>query len=535
MIDSKHRKEEILIKLLNLEKVSYQTLSQEYFVSKSSIAKDFEYIRELIKPYDLYLVFNQRGTYIEASETKIQNFIKNLIEEKPGYFEEKFIKKDQLNAIHNNLIYFLEEKELPIYLDTVRKISISFAVLFSRKNKGRYIEELNNSIDVVEMFNFQNIPLIYELIYYIGSKLDYSLSKEDVYYIALFLLGNRMSDFFTNIDVPDGLINQVKDLIQQISIGLSNKDMIDNKLLRDLSVHLMYMVLRRSINISMHSTLINDIKNKYPVLYQLTSLWLTNFCDYYKTKLTDAEIMYVVIHIQAAIERNKNKKRILVVCPSGYGFGSFISAKVKSSLPSDVFVEVASELNYKELLTEKIAYIVSTRELDQKKLPSVVISPLVQTEDMKKIFDLYLRFIYQEKDYISPKTTKQNLPHYIYHLDLQNKEDIIKALIQKVNNLDDCSKPLFIDSIFNREHMQSTYLGNGIALPHGDPKFINQTMVLIAVLEKPILWDGTNIVDTIILLLVKKGESYLLEEFMNELVEEVNNKALFLEKMKKRR
>ncbi|MBW9212908.1 MULTISPECIES: PTS sugar transporter subunit IIA [Terrabacteria group] len=311
--------------------------------------------------------------------------------------------------------------------------------------------------------------------------------------------------------------------------------MIDNKLLRDLSVHLMYMVLRRSINISMHSTLINDIKNKYPVLYQLTSLWLTNFCDYYKTKLTDAEIMYVVIHIQAAIERNKNKKRILVVCPSGYGFGSFISAKVKSSLPSDVFVEVASELNYKELLTEKIAYIVSTRELDQKKLPSVVISPLVQTEDMKKIFDLYLRFIYQEKDYISPKTTKQNLPHYIYHLDLQNKEDIIKALIQKVNNLDDCSKPLFIDSIFNREHMQSTYLGNGIALPHGDPKFINQTMVLIAVLEKPILWDGTNIVDTIILLLVKKGESYLLEEFMNELVEEVNNKALFLEKMKKRR
>ncbi|MBW9212907.1 MULTISPECIES: helix-turn-helix domain-containing protein [Terrabacteria group] len=211
MIDSKHRKEEILIKLLNLEKVSYQTLSQEYFVSKSSIAKDFEYIRELIKPYDLYLVFNQRGTYIEASETKIQNFIKNLIEEKPGYFEEKFIKKDQLNAIHNNLIYFLEEKELPIYLDTVHKISISFAVLFSRKNKGRYIEELNNSIDVVEMFNFQNIPLIYELINYIGSKLDYSLSKEDVYYIALFLLGNRMSDFFTNIDVPDSLINQVKD------------------------------------------------------------------------------------------------------------------------------------------------------------------------------------------------------------------------------------------------------------------------------------------------------------------------------------
>lgn len=62
-------------------------------------------------------------------------------------------------------------------------------------------------------------------------------------------------------------------------------------------------------------------------------------------------------------------------------------------------------------------------------------------------------------------------------------------------------------TVLDREAFTPTSIGNGVAIPHGDQNEINEARVVIATLEKPILWDSES-VDVIFLLVVKMTNDF---------------------------
>lgn len=78
-IDSKYRKFLIVKRLLDQEHLSYQQLSDEYYVSRSSIANDLSFIKELFSKEDLALTFDNSGTFFKGSEVQIQKILKRTI------------------------------------------------------------------------------------------------------------------------------------------------------------------------------------------------------------------------------------------------------------------------------------------------------------------------------------------------------------------------------------------------------------------------------------------------------------------------
>ena len=77
--DSQKRKIMILKRFLNLEHLSYQQLSDEYFVSRSSIAYDITYIKNMLAKEGLNLTFDNSGTYFEGNEFQIRKVMKRVI------------------------------------------------------------------------------------------------------------------------------------------------------------------------------------------------------------------------------------------------------------------------------------------------------------------------------------------------------------------------------------------------------------------------------------------------------------------------
>ncbi|MBL4995975.1 PRD domain/PTS system IIA domain transcriptional antiterminator, BglG protein [Enterococcus xinjiangensis] len=59
--------------------MSYQQLSDEYYVSRSSIAKDIAYLKTLFVKENLLLRFDNSGTYFQGSESQIQRMLKRFI------------------------------------------------------------------------------------------------------------------------------------------------------------------------------------------------------------------------------------------------------------------------------------------------------------------------------------------------------------------------------------------------------------------------------------------------------------------------
>ncbi len=72
-----------------------------------------------------------------------------------------------------------------------------------------------------------------------------------------------------------------------------------------------------------------------------------------------------------------------------------------------------------------------------------------------------------------------------------------------------------------RENLVSTYIGDNVSLPHGNPEFVNQSIVAIAVLDHPVSWDGESESGVVVLLGMKlstREDKKRAQVFYKELV-----------------
>ncbi|MCT3285002.1 PTS sugar transporter subunit IIA [Lactiplantibacillus pentosus] len=88
----------------------------------------------------------------------------------------------------------------------------------------------------------------------------------------------------------------------------------------------------------------------------------------------------------------------------------------------------------------------------------------------------------------------------------------------------------FRESVLKREAVQSTYLGNGFAIPHGKPSLVDQTCITVLILDTPIIWDNVS-VDVVALLMIREKDSAYVEPFMNLLMKGIEDKSWFISKM----
>ena len=83
------------------------------------------------------------------------------------------------------------------------------------------------------------------------------------------------------------------------------------------------------------------------------------------------------------------------------------------------------------------------------------------------------------------------------------------------------SRALVTDSLFSRERLGSTGLGNGVAIPHGRIKGLKLPMAAVLLLEQPIGFDAPDNqpVDLLIFLLVPEAATQKHLEILSEIAE----------------
>ena len=91
--------------------------------------------------------------------------------------------------------------------------------------------------------------------------------------------------------------------------------------------------------------------------------------------------------------------------------------------------------------------------------------------------------------------------------------------------------PEYITGLINREQQSATYLGQGIAIPHGTPQsreFILETGIRLAHFPKGIIWDGENTIYLAVVIAAKSDEhlqvlQILTRALMQDVSEQVKN------------
>jgi len=529
--DNRLRRQEIMLRLLDYETLSYQKLSDQYFVSRSSLSNDFNLIKHLFQKDGASLSFNNSGTFFSGSEIQAQQILKRLMisQDQPFYLDGFD------SALYNRVICLLQEYsdslQQPIPGDNMAQISTSICLLIGRAKAGHRIQLLDtNYLEPTRYY-----PRLWELINRLESACDLAFSASELGYLVTILLGSGFSQ--EEGQVQENLKDQIRALIQDVSLIINLDLQDDHKLLEDIAIHMNQLFTRLQANNSLVNPLLADIKSNYHALFQDVKFLLTNEGSRYGLPaacplISDDEIGFLVLHIQAAIERKFIQKKVVIVSPNGIGVSTYINAKIQRFLPNLHDIQIVSLKQLEKLEVEDISFIISTVPIENLKRPVITISPLCTEEDMRQIMTAYAEVVARQStlNQYQMMNHGRGLIDAIYKGNFKSQEEALSFLLDQQPDMNQAKKAQVLASILEREAQQSTYLDKGIAIPHANPQLVETSNISVLLLDKAIAW-GYDKVDVVVLLLVAKEETSKVGDVMYFIVEGVRNKAWLLKQL----
>ncbi|TCS78150.1 BglG family transcription antiterminator [Pectinatus cerevisiiphilus] len=415
-ITTTQRRMKILFDLLEGKQVrlSIQSLSDKYFVSKTSIVNDLSMIETQISQYNLKLHKDVKGTVLTGAETDIRKALVDIISQfiqtketqiRPNYsrinydtlseLEQHFIKENiqTIEKIIEKTEIFLDYKITePYYINLVTHVLILIERI--RHDKTVYTEFEGNQLKSNGKF-YVAAELMTQCI---ENNFEVTLNEAETFYIFQYLTSaggiSKINDIVDNSDNNVCVQTIAMDIIE-ISLKIYPlKFSFSKKLYKALLLHLRPMLNRINYKIYIKNPILDQIKVEFPETMILLKLIMLKIqIKYTLTPIREDEIGYLAVYFQNAIEEFINKKRIVIVCSSGIGTSHLLEKRIKKYFPEWEIIDVVSAKQVGEIINDKqVNLIISTVRLSiMTDIPIAYVSALFNENDAQNLRELFVR------------------------------------------------------------------------------------------------------------------------------------------------
>ena len=529
---SEERIKYILNELLSAEDyVSMDELSETVFISKNTLNKYIKTIKNIVNKYDLeYITKPSSGVKIIGSEDRIRKlYVEYILSANFNEYVTSFTKEERsifsnidLDWLRKITIDQLNSHFVKTSDYNMKNIIIHLALMTTRVLGNHYINLYNITPDSSIM------GLINGLCREIEGKYDIILSQSEKNYMYLQLIANTHLDI-TYIDdekLRDS-INQMLDVIYtDFNFDLRN----DEILCADLFRHLKSIFTSKLYDLNSNNPLLETIKTNYPLEYEITLTAIAKTFVFEPYVLKEDDVGYVSVYIGAAIERcyykSQKKKNVILVCGSGHATTRMLETRLNIVFPDKI--NIVKCLSYNEYSSytkedvEDIDFVITTITLDNNLLPSVMVDFALNNKDVESINRHLSKMLHKRL---------QMFEHF-FDKDLfmrlkgnTTKEDIIRTMYQKTYDKGIVDER-FIDSVLKREEIGKTNMNDVFALPHPMELCATDTKVVVALLDNPIKWNESNMIQIVFMLVIKQGEQTDFEHLYDIFIEIISDGKL---------
>ena len=523
-----NRQQKILLKLFSSEEaILIKELSIEFYVSRATINKDISILNEWLEQYNVTLEYiKSQGIRIVGKENDQRNAMAMVFSYKQAISIVDVIKYDDFKVIYTEPIRIFEKilkidfNQLIIMIHKAEKgLSYSFST------EATVSLAMILAVTIIRSKNGHRIVLDYELVATLKCSKEFAIVKEfaeeieekfkirlpehEKYYMLLHFLGAKvlkdcmmqplhMQISFQNEEIEKVICQFIQKV--QVDIGLYADN--NSKLIESLMLHIKPSINRILYGLTIYNPLLKEIKRDYGQIFYIVSKNKTIIDDYFKVELPEDEIAYLVLHFVVAMERNSKKIRILIACASGIGISQLIVVKMERLFKNIDIVAVVSIYEIEQYKDHNIDLLISTVDTNEiEGIKTIVVNPLLSENDIKNISDV-----------INHNQVRINLDYLFYEqniyldVDLGNKEKVFKFTHDKLV-LNHYVSHQYYETLINREKKGSTYIGNKVAVVHGDMSEVIDNCLQVIKLKKPILWNDKDYVDFIINVVSTKKDS----------------------------
>lgn len=533
------RESELIKRLfINQEELDIYDFAEEMYVTESTVHRDVDKVEKNLGQFNLKIRIKHDQLFVDGDEWNIRKAL------------QSYVTQNQLLSRDKKLERFFSQVDIDICREAISRLSQKYHHQFSeeysdlllieclifkkRTEHNNFLNErtsnLINDLNHLEVYFFSG-----ELLESIINKSFSEISPYEIEAMAYSLLAYGFSvqstDYIQNIEYQvDGLIEKVSNLL---SLDLSK----DNHLKLMLSNHISKMIFRLRNQIYITNPALEEIKKQYSSLFNVIWIAIRELGKYYEINIPNEELAFIVIHFQLAIEKIVKPLNVVVICQNGIATSELIMSKLHKIFDSDAKITNINvrELDFYDL--SNIDLIISTIALPEVTIPVIEVSPILTKGEIESVRSFYSE--HMTDNYSLMRTSLDGRKFNIESLQtlikkprliretVKSKKECIEKMMRECD-LSNKNNKEFKDSILERETLGSTSVYTGVALPHCDPRFVEQSELIIMTLDKPINW-GKNNVKLIILIAVAENDIPIFKDSLIALYSVIENQELMNE------
>ncbi|MGN4239799.1 BglG family transcription antiterminator [Staphylococcus equorum] len=475
-----NKESEILLKigyqlLMHQQPMTVDQLENDFGLTRSEVNDYLKRIQSWCTSFDINVnISKKKGITVNGNEMNIRNAILHLNQLSTKHQTVEQFILNEIPEAHIQMIFQIIKNNLSDYqIQTsdirIRQLLIHLIIIFKR----------NNDNDASWVVDEESQIIAQHCIDEINRKLAYGLSDEKAKLFSFFI-----SYYFNKYDLGLEKVfvkSYIDRMIYQMekSVGVNfTKD----KALRDnVYSHFSRTYLRIAKNVYINNPLTEDIKKHYPFVFNTLYETVNHLSKDAKINLVEDEIAFLALHFQSSIDRNeKNRFNIVITCYYGLGISSLLEAKIANLDDRIHVIDTLKLENVSQYDFSGVDALITTHFIDKFQVPDTLqvmeVSPLFSNEDANKIQS----FIRHKQN---PVLNQDELAaiQFDVHSDKQEltEASYVFEQAQIIFGDNHSVSEKYIQSALEREKFSSTFIGNGISIPHGDPEKVLKSHVVI--------------------------------------------------------
>lgn len=513
--------------------IKSEYICEMLFISPSVLSQCLKTIRKSLAQYDLKLVQKPHyGMKVEGREFNkrlcLSAIYMTYIDQREDFPGKQFNEEELevINTITSVLDNVLTRFEISMSEVSVQNFIIDIFVLLKRVKQGILLKATEKM--VIDISRWTESIVAVEIAKEIKKQLDIELGDQEIVSLSIHLASKRIIRHYDesihriiqNFDVMQIVDNMLNNIAEQWHIDFTQ----DRELCSMLTLHLIPLEVRSRYNVVLQNPLTIKIKQQNILAYQLAVSACNQLVDYHGNNLSDEEISYIALHIELALLRKqiKEKKNVLIMSGGGRGTSSILAYQIKELYNKYINeIKMIDYIGIKKYDFSHVDLLITSAPIKEELPISIIEVNYYLTEQDKKKIKNYLDD--QEIFHMSPHL-EENL--ILRNINISKKEDVIAYIIQhtiKQENL--------IEKMIENDYIGNYELENMVAVLSCQAN-IPESKVIMAILEKPILWNKRK-VQLIIMPIIGAHMNLQVLDLFKELSLLVQN-ALYIKKIIKK-
>ncbi|OON41836.1 transcription antiterminator BglG [Izhakiella australiensis] len=484
-----------------------EDLADEWFVSRATLQNDMAEVREYLARYQLAIETKPRyGMKLFGSEMAIRTCLTDLLYEIA--LEDVENPLLNLEALNSGMLGTLEPllqgcfSRFGIRLsdDSERYLRLYCAVAVRRISEGYPLNDF--FADDVDDDVRDAARHIINLMRPICGK---AVSPAEEAYLRVNIAARRVEALAPSAINADDGEQLVEYILNYINLHYNYSLQNDTQLRADLLTHIKTMITRVRYQINIPNPLLSNIKQHYPMAWDVTLAAVSNWGKYSPYVINENEIGFLVLHIGVGLERHYNvgyqrHPQVLLVCDTGNSTARMIQAMLLRKYPQIVVEGIVSQRDYEQMDDVAADFVISTVRVSEKEKPVVLMSPFPTDYQLEQIGKLVL--VDRTRPYMLSRYFSAS--HFCIIDRPIDRTELFQQLCQQLEQ-EGIVDETFYASVEEREAIVSTMLGDGIALPHSLGLQARKTAVYTVLAPQGIAW-GDEVAYVIFLLAISKDD-----------------------------